>query len=273
MLRRVVLFAIAASLAAAPVFGQEGRARRVETQPAAAVRTPRADVAAAPGFAKLPFVSGERLSYDVVWNNKANAATVVLSVGERKSYFGKEAFPIEADVQTVGLVKFIANVDATFKSYADPKTLLPHRAEQSTSINGKVDKGEVVFDRTKQVAVANGRTLKIGPETGDMLALFYRFRATPMKAGESVVLDGYDGKTRTQVKVAVEEREQVQTAGGSREAFRVAFLPYKNGAPSDDLHIRVWYTADASRVPVLVTASPDFGDVKMTLRDSRNAKL
>ena len=88
-----------------------------------------------------------------------------------------------------------------------------------------------------------------------------------------VVLDGYDGKTRTQVKVAVEEREQVQTAGGSREAFRVAFLPYKNGVPSDALQIRVWYTADASHVPVLVTAKPVFGDVKMTLRDSRNAKL
>ena len=273
MIRRLILLAVAIGMVATSVAAQQGRARRVQEQPAAAVRTPRVDAAAAPApFSSVPFSPGERLLYDVSWNNNATAATVVLTVGDRGKYFGKEALPISADVETVGLVKFLASVDLAFKSYTDPKTLLPFRAESNMTINGKAEKGDVVFDRAKKVAVSGERTTPIGPETGDLLGLFYRLRAMKLAEGDEIVLDSFDGRSRTEVKVIVEGKEQIDTALGARKAQRIAFLPVENGAPSDANKIRVWYTDDATRLPVLVTASPKFGAIRMAIKSNANAR-
>jgi hypothetical protein len=273
MIRRLFLVVVAATLVSTSAAAQQGRARRVESQPAAAVRTARVDVATAPAaFTSIPFAPGERLFYDVSWNSNATAATVVLQVGDRGKYFGKEALPISADVETVGLVKFLASVDLAFKSYSDPKTLLPIRAESSMTINGKAEKGDVVFDRTKKVAVAGQRTTPIGPETGDLLGLFYRLRAMKLAEGDEVVLDSFDGRNRAQVKVVVEGKEQLDTALGARKAQRIAFIPIENGAPNDANKIRVWYTDDAARVPVLVTATPKFGAIRMAIKNGANAR-
>lgn len=273
-MRRFALLTVSLCLLVSSVAAQENRARRVEQQPAAAVRAPSAEAGAASAIKKIPFAPGERLTYDVSWNNNATAATVVLSVGERGKHFGKETLPLTADVQTVGLVRFLASVDLDYNSYNDPKTLLPHRADHRTTVNGRTDKGSIVFDRVKNVAVPEGgKPAPIGPETGDLLSLFYRTRALPLAKGDTAVLDGYDGKGQKQIKIVVEEREQIKTALGTKQAIRVAFMPFERGAPSDDLKIRVWYIDDATRIPALITAQPDFGAIRVALKSSANAKL
>lgn len=274
MLRRFVLLSVALSLFAATVTAQEGRQRRVRQQPAAAVRGPNVSTAAAPlAFAALPFAAGETLAYDVTWNNNATAATMVLSVGKPGSYFGEQGLPLSADIETIGLVRLMFAMNIDYKSYSDPKTMLPFRADQDSTINGKTTRSTMLFDRSKNVVVAGGAPTPVGAETGDPLSLFYRLRAMPLKVGDSVTLDGFDGKRRIQLKATVEAREQIRTASGQQSALRVAFLPIKDGATTDQDRIRIWYTDDTARVPVLVTAEPEFGAIRMELRSATTARL
>ena len=105
-----------------------------------------------------------------------------------------------------------------------------------------------------------------------MLGLFYRLRAMKLAEGDEVMLDSFDGRNRAQVKVVVEATEQIDSPLGAKRAQRVAFMPFENGAPNDSNRIRVWYTDDAARVPVLVTASPKFGAIRMALRNGANAR-
>jgi hypothetical protein len=273
MVRRFLILAVVSCFAATAVVAQEARPRRVQEQPAAAVRVPRAEPAASPLALKaIPFAPGETLSYDVEWNDSARAATVVLSVGERGKYFGQEGLALSADVETVGMVRFLAAVQIAYKSYSNPSTMLPFRAEDTQSINGKNRSRSIVFDRAKNVAVVGSQTTPIAADTGDPLSLFYRLRALPLKVGDTITLDGLNGDRRQQMRAAVEARESITTLRGRANAFRVAFMPIKNGQPDDSIQIRVWFTDDAARLPVLVTAQPEFGSIRMTLSSAKGTK-
>ena len=273
MVRRFLILAVVSLLAATSVVAQEARPRRVVEQPAAAVRGPRAEAAASPlALKSIPFAPGETLTYDVEWNDSARAATVVLRVGERAKYFEQDGLELTADVETVGLVRFLAAVEIAYKSYSSPTTILPFRVEDTQSINGKNRNSSVVFDRAKNVAVVGSQTTPIAADTGDPLSLVYRLRALPLKVGETITLDTIAGNRRTQMRAVVEARESIKTLRGSSNAFRVAFMPIKNGQPDDSIKIRVWFTDDAARIPVLVTAQPEFGPVRMTLASAKGTK-
>ena len=246
MLRRLTIFAVAFGLFAASGLAQGARARRVEQQPAAAVSAPHAaTTASALALPALPFAPGETLTYDVDWNNNTRAATLTLTVGERGTYFGQQGLQLMADVETVGMVRLFATVQGAFKSFSDPKTLLPFRAENRSSVNGKAQNQTIVFDREKNVAVVGQRSTPIGADTGDPLSLFYRLRAMPLKVGDTITLDGFVER-REQWKAVVEAREAVPADQGHANAFRVAFIPIKGGQPDDSNKVRIWFTDTAS---------------------------
>lgn len=273
MVRRFLILAVVSCFAATAVVAQEARPRRVQQQPAAAVRVPRAEPTANPlALKSIPFAPGEILTYDVEWNDSARAATVVLRVGERAKYFEQDGLALSADVETVGMVRFLAAVQIAFKSYNNPTTMLPFRAEDSQSINGKNRNRSVVFDRAKNVAIVGSQSTPIAADTGDPLSILYRIRALPLKVGETITLDGFAGDRRSQMRAVVEARESIKTVRGSTNAYRVAFMPIKNGQPDDSAKIRVWFTDDASRLPALVTAQPEFGSVRMTLASAKGTK-
>lgn len=276
-MRKAWFLALVLCFTALPTTAQDGgRPRRVTQQPAATVSAPKpaASEAAEPtvavaSFSTVPFAPGETLTYAVDWNNYSTAATVVMTVGNPGSYFGQNGvLPISAKVETVGMVRFVADVDMTFDAYSNPKTILPLRSEFDRTINGKSESGSVTFDRTKNVATSGSRSTPIAAETGDPLSLFYRLRAMPLKVGDTIVLDTFDGQRRGQVQAVVQAKEAI----AGKNAIRVAFLPVRNGQPDDSSKIRVWFADNAGRIPLLVTAQPEFGNVKMKLTNSRGAK-
>lgn len=271
-IRSFILVVVALGIVPASAPGQATtRTRRVQEQPAAAVRAPKADVAAeavapaVPTFEKLPFGPGETLTYDIAWNGSTTAATMVLTVGDKSA----DGMPIRADVETVGLTRFLAAVDAVYTTYCSPRTVLGNRTEFETTFNGKSQRGSTVFDRKKNVAVSAQATTPIGAETSDGLSLFYRLRALPLKAGEVLTLDGVEGRNRRQVRAIVEARESIASTNGNLPAIRVAFMPMVGGQPDDQNRVRVWYSDDIARVPLLITAEPEVGSIRVTLRSAR----
>jgi hypothetical protein len=269
-LRRLVLLLIATALLGASTLAQTTRSRRVETKPAVSSHTPLAAAPPAPApaaFAALPFAPVETLSYSVDWNDFLKAANLDLTVAERGKFFGREGFRLSADVRTVGLVRTIAAVlDARLDTYADPKTLLPYRTERRTSVNGQTKNETITYNRSKGVATtAEGAPLAIGAETSDVISLFYRVRALPLKVEDSFTLDVLENGKRSTVRATVDEGGEISTPAGRFKSLRVSFVPIRNGQPDDSARLRVWYSDDRSRLPLLITAQPKIGPIKMTL--------
>jgi hypothetical protein len=265
-MRRAWVLICAVTFLVGSVNANQERPRRVDLAANKTAAAPRA-------FTSLPFAPGENLSYAVDWNGYVTAAKVELAVVDRGNFFGQEGLHLSADIRTVGLVRqLFAAIDNRYQSYANPATVLPFRYERNTKVNQRSDSGSVLFDRRKLLATVDGTSTQIGPETGDALSLFYRVRALPLQPGDAFVLDGFEKSRRVEMRCKVEARERVQTGLGSAAAVRVAFVPVRNGTPDDTDRIRVWFADDFTHLPVLVTASPEFGDVRMTLTGAKGVK-
>ena len=265
MLRRpFVLTAVAlvALLASTSTFAQGGRSRRAESKPAAIVSGPKT---AAGAFASVPFAPVERLDYTVEWNNSATAADLSLVVAERGRFFDRDALRIVCQSRTIGFARFAAALDARIESYVDPRTLLPFRAVREVTLNGKKQTQTLVFDREKKTVTGANGTTGIGPETGDTLTMLYRFRAMVPRVGQTVMLQGIEDGQPLEMRATVEGAEEIATPAGTYRAVRVAFMPMKAGSPDDQNKIRAWFTDDKHHVPVLFTAEPRFGPIRVAL--------
>jgi hypothetical protein len=267
--RRLVLGTLVLAMLAVGAGAQTGRARRVESKPAGATNGPRVALAtsAAPvSFAALPFAPGETLTYNIDWNNYVAAARLETSVAGKGQFFGNEAMHLTATIRTVGMVRaLLAAVESKSESYVDPKTVLPFRAERNNDVNGKSTKQLVTFDRAKKTATAGETSLPIGLETGDALALLYRIRAMRLEKGSEFTLDAVEGTKRIVVKATVQETEAVDTPAGRFDAIRVSGVPIENDQPNEASRFTMWFSSDASHVPVQIAAQSKVGTIRIVL--------
>jgi hypothetical protein len=66
------------------------------------------------------------------------------------------------------------------------------------------------------------------------------------------------------ITVTAEAKEKVTTRLGSFDAIRMA-TKMAGGRDSDLYNLKLYVTNDARRLPVLITAEPSWGDVKVEL--------
>jgi hypothetical protein len=216
------------------------------------------------------FKPGERLNYTVKWNDMI-AARVVMAADQAQDKQRGNAYKVEIKVDTVGVVKDIIQVSDQFIAFLDPKTHLPFRAERNILEGPKNEKGLTVFDQEKHLAtVADEKPVAIAPETHDIASIFWAIRKIDLKSSANEKIQGFNSGEKKMFVTFVEvgKREELTTAAGKFETVQLIIKLQDQKQPSDKYSIRMWITDDAQRLPVLITAQPPFGKVRMELVDS-----
>jgi hypothetical protein len=226
---------------------------------------PKLAASAATGSA--PFEVGERLSFNVAWANFVTAARLELEVANQGAYFGRESYQLRTKVETVGYVRSIfTEVDNQYTSYVDLKTMLPYRVENSTQQGQKREDDLITFDQQARSArYADGSTLQLPTNTYDLPSLLYALRLRELKSGASYKYSALFGKEIIQIEALVKQRERVITQAGSYDALRVEIAAKGSKANLSKYRVRAWFSDDAQRLPVLLTAQPPFGEVRAEL--------
>lgn len=236
--------------------------------------------------AAAPFVSpGEVISYRLsVLGVEIGQFTI--AVGGQVEVEGRSTIEVQAGVQSTGIAAMFKKVRTDFASWLDVRTgrpvvgrvvetagkndptiettearfhalkdhllplafLAPDGSE--TNIENQVTSGDTVWDVPSMLMFLRGW----GPEVGTQLTAQV-VRSRYIWQGE-FKLAGQEVKT-----TELGDLPTVRIDGVSRRLLR-------NGAwePEGDIrHFSLWITDDADRVPVLVVAKTDFGDVKMEI--------
>ena len=214
-----------------------------------------------------PFSTGERLSYDVSWADFLVAGEFTIQTDERRSFDGVDGYHVTAQAKSVGLVSgLILKVNDVYESFIDGSTLQPFRAEKRMRHGKKQSQSSVKLDQQRRIALLDGgRKLEIPPDTYDIAGLIFAIRGmdlTPGKARTLTVLE--DDKLYT-IKVQPEGREKITTRAGSYDTVRIA-TSMTRGRENDKLYnLRMYISSDARRLPVLITAEPSWGSVRVEL--------
>lgn len=210
---------------------------------------------------------GERLTFNVSWASFVTAARLELEVMDRGAFFGQEGYQLRTRVETVGYARsLLADVDNQYSAYVDAKTLLPYRLENSTRQGSRKSEELVVFDQQRNsVRYSDGSELTVPPRIADLSSMLYALRFRELKSGTIHKFSVLFGKTISEVEAVARPSERVNTQVGAYDAIRVDFNVKSTAAGANKLRVRAWFSNDAQRMPVLITAQSPFGELRAEL--------
>jgi hypothetical protein len=214
----------------------------------------------------MPFAVGETLNYRVSWSMFSDAASIQLTIPERRDLFGWPTWHFRATAHTVSPVRTLFALDDQFDSYTDTMTLESRQLETHLNELGKID------DRVMHMAAAGreprgpGPVVIVPPGTRDALGGLYSLRAMNWQTTpqfNATVFDGtniYDMRARCDTA-----NETVIVPAGAFSASRVSISVFQYGKEVSAIHMVIWIADDKARTPVVIQADLPFGSVRAEL--------
>ena len=114
--------------------------------------------------------------------------------------------------------------------------------------------------------------MEIPEDTYDFAGLLFAIRAMDLTLGKTRALTVLEDDKLYSIKLQPEAREKVTTRAGSYDTVKIATSRVK-GLENDKLYnLRIYVTNDARRLPVLITADPSWGSVRVELTSVTGSK-
>ncbi len=214
----------------------------------------------------VPFRVGEILDYRVAWAAFSNAATVELSVPERRDLYGWFTWHFRAAIHTVGSVRSLFQIDDQFDSYSDTSGFECRQFEEHLNEMGRKKDVVLHLAASGEDAKGPGPTVMVLPETRDPLATLYELRAIDWQRTPQFRAPVYDGKNMYELHAQRDDtNEAVTVAAGQFSTSRISIRLFQYQREVAGLHFEVWLTNDAARTPVLMRADLPFGNIRAEL--------
>lgn len=224
--------------------------------------------------ASVPFFTtvyrpGERLTYNVSFSNFISAGHVELQVGARGIFFGREAIQLRAHVESTGLVNAaLFAINNEYVTYIDPATGLPFHSQQVVREGARTsDTARTFNDPAGTAAVPSKLRNGESPGTYDFLSAIYRLRTLPLAEGSTNYLSVKGETEDYQAEVKVTGRQTIMTNVGSFNTL-VSQVRVTNNSRANNYRIRIFFSDDERRIPVLITARLGAGELRAELAGS-----
>lgn len=229
----------------------------------------QAKITSPPATYKFPL--NQTLRYAVDWRvfSAGNATLKMESAGREYRVVGT------ADAS--GAVAMLYHVRDRFESFFDPTTFCSRTISKHTEEGFRRLDTNINFEGSRGKAVLNEKNLKnnqsktvendIPPCVSDVVSAIFYIGSLPLEQGSVSYLPVNDGNKTITVKAAVEAREEVKVPAGTFKTIRVQ-PSVESGPVKSRGQIWVWYSDDASRIPVQMKARMFWGT--LTFRLERN---
>ena len=120
-----------------------------------------------PKDAPAPFRVGETLNYRVAWASFATAASLQVTVPEKREIFGWPTWHFRAALHTQSPVRSLFTIDDQFDSYADAHIFDTRRYETYQNELGRKENHELNFMTVGQKPWGQGPDVVVPPGTHD----------------------------------------------------------------------------------------------------------
>ncbi len=223
----------------------------------------------------LPFAPGEILTYEVTWSifPAGQVVAALASVGEGSG----DAYQVTTTARSQGFVSLLYNVQNEVHSFFDPQTVCSRRISKKIKEGRRRKETQIVFDSARRLAILDERDLnnpnapakhaenEIPACVQDVVSAFYFVRRQPLVVGQQIRVPLNDGAKTYEVTVDVQSRDQIQTPGGSRSAFRLEPKVF-GGLYKRKGRMLIWLSDDEQRLPLRIQAMISVGSLTGNLK-------
>jgi hypothetical protein len=219
----------------------------------------------------MPFRAGETLNYRVSWSAFSTAASVQLSVVERRVLVGWQTWHFRAVAQTLSPVSTLFPIEDQFDSYTDTESLECRQFETHLNELGKISDQVVHLVATGQKSRASGASVVVMPGTRDPLGALYALRAVDWQRTPELNETVFDGKDIFDMRAQRDSPgEAVAVPAGNFTASRISIRVFQHEKELTAIHVVVWLATDASHTPVVLQATLPFGTLRAELIPAPN---
>ena len=249
-----ILLALALAAGASGVSGHQRKQTKKKPAPAP------------PAPAVVPFGAGERLEYAAQWNKFVTAATLQLSVVERRDFFGRPAWHFQAMAQTIDPVRMLYQIDDQFDSYTDATTLECRQYEMYLREQAKKENLVVPMATKPDPSRSGTHIYMVLAGTQDPVGALYRLRAHDWAKEPAVRVPVFDGRKLYELDARREsEGLPITVAAGNFVVRRINVRVLLGGQEVPNLKLWLSLAQDPAETPVLIEAEAPFGTVRAEL--------
>jgi len=232
------------------------------------------------------FIPGETMSFDISLRGVIGGSAV-LGVGEPGVMDGRPVVIVQSLVQSAGVLVAIKEVRDEISSWIDVEQGVVLKIEATSKFGAKV----AAIDSDMGAGRPGPFAIDYKPEHGkkqhavqalpksafafDAHAVLGRMRAWRPEEGDEQAFFLLSGRRLWRSSIRVGAHETITTAIGRRPAIRIDGVAQRVNRGLGDVKSKkkrnysVWISDDASRLPLLVMATTEYGDLRVELVEYR----
>ena len=260
-----VALVLACLFGAQGLLGQSTARKPAPAQPA----KPRSEV-------RVPFRTGEVLTYDVSYSTYVTAGTVTMHVQAKRPSYSSVAYYVVAEARPTPLMSKLYTLYYKADVLMDVYTLLPQRAGVYSEEGKRHQMKVTTFNNAARKATFEHVTAKSGKRefavpafTQDALSAIYVMRALPLKVGAKETIPVSTGGRSYRAQVSVVGTEAVKTEAGPFQAFRLRTTLTDDAGQPSGRPIHLWISDTPSRLPVKLQSELSVGSFVLTLSSAK----
>ena len=217
--------------------------------------------------AATPLHAGEVLEFAADVAKLSNVANLRLQIVERRNFFGKNAWHLQAFARTENPLRMMFELDDQFDSYSDAATLsslqyemhLNERGEKQESIQRMITNGT-------ESAAPNATQTHVVPGTRDPLGLMQYLRTVDWNKVREVHGPVYDGHKLYDVRASFAGgAETVTVPAGNFATSKIDLHVFDAGVEMKDARFTLYLASNPTRTPVLLEAVMPFATARVAL--------
>jgi hypothetical protein len=225
----------------------------------------------APSEARTPLHAGEVLEFAADVAKLSSVANLRLQILERRNFFGKNAWHLQAFARTENPLRMVFELDDQFDSYSDAATLSSLQYEMH--LNERGQKQESIQRMTTtgaEPAAANATQTRVVPGTRDPLGMMQYLRTVDWQKVHEVQGPVYDGHKLYDVRASYAGAEEtVSVPAGSFPTLKIDLRVFDDGTEMKDAHFTLYLASNSTRTPVLLEAVMPFATARVALLKMR----
>jgi hypothetical protein len=216
----------------------------------------------------LPLKGGEVLDFTADVAKVSNVATLELQTVEKRNFYGKNAWHLQAVAHTQNPLRMVFELDDQFDSYSDPTTMTSMQYEMHLSERGqKITSVQHLTSTGRDAASPNAVQTHVLPGTRDPLGMMQYLRHVDWTRTQKVEGPVYDGHMLYDVIASLAGSGQsVTVPAGNYSADKVEIRVFDNGQEMKDAHFFVYFAKNDARTPVLLEAEMPFASARVSLK-------
>jgi Protein of unknown function (DUF3108) len=219
----------------------------------------------------LPLRAGEVLEYTANVSSLSDVAQLTLQIGQRKDFFGRNAWHLQAFAHTENPLRMVFALDDQFDSYSDASSMDSLQYEMHLDERGqKVNSVQRMTTTGKEPAPPNATETRVRPGTRDPLGLLEFLRHVDWTKTTEVNCPVYDGHKLYEVTARLMSKgDAVSVPVGNYKASKIEIHVFDNGQEMKDAQFAIFIANNVAHTPVLLEAVMPFATARVELTKAR----